>query len=163
MRIRRLNARPPRRQAGLTIIELMTVLAILGVLLLIAITSYGTYTKRTLMMEVMLAAGVCKPAVFEAYYYGTVPASGNWGCENNTTKYVQSIAVDDNGKISVIVSGFNDADIDGGTLTLTPIVDGVPATLATGQGKNLLWRCGESADGTTIPTRFLPFSCRGSP
>jgi type IV pilus assembly protein PilA len=151
------------RQRGYTIIELMLVITILSILTVIAVTAYINYTTRTRMAEVMLAASQCKTAVYEAYYYGTPPDDGSWGCEASTSslKYVESIDLDENGKVTVKVRGFNDSSIDGKAFTLTPIVNGAPATFATGRGKNLLWRCGHAVDGTTVPSRFLPFSCRG--
>ncbi|HET9483026.1 MAG TPA: pilin [Xanthomonadales bacterium] len=152
----------PVRQRGYTIIELMFVIAVLGVLVVIAITAYTDYTTRTKMLEVMLAAGKCKTAVFDAYYYAMVPEPGRWGCETSDgTRYVQSITVDPNGKVLVTVRGFFDEDIDGKVFTLTPIVDGEPAVIADGKGKILQWRCGNTNDGTTIPNKFLPFTCRG--
>lgn len=151
-------------QRGYTILELMTVIGILGVLVVIATTAYRNYTTRTYMLEAMLAADTCKNAVFEAYYYGEVPAAGRWGCEvdGGSTEHVQSVAVDDNGKVSVVMRGFNNADIDGKVFTFTPIVDGAPATFATARGKVLQWRCGDTVDGTTVPSVYLPFTCRGS-
>ena len=154
---------PAASPRGFTVIELMLVIAVMGVLLVIAIGAYGDYSKRTRMMEVMLAASTCKNPVFEAYYYGRAPAPGGWGCEasGGNTTYVESIEVDENGKVTVTARGFLDDEIDGKVFTLQPLIDGNPAVFGSGaQRRALLWRCGFAGDGTTIGPQFLPASCR---
>lgn len=142
----------------------MFAVAIMGILAAIAIVAYEDYTKRTRMIEVVLAASGCRTPVSETYYVtGVAPDPGGWGCETSgsSTHHVESISVDDNGKVIVVARNFDDADIDGQQLTLTPIIDGNPASSATDMGKRVSsWRCGSETDGTTIPARFLPFSCR---
>lgn len=159
------SRRRARRGRGYTILEFTLVLGILGILTAIAIAAYQDYTKRTRMIEVMLAAGTCRTPVFEAYYYGAAPAPGNWGCESavGVGDYVQSIAVDPNGKVTVTARGFGDDDIDGRVLTLQPLIEGVVAAIATGKGKQIEWRCGDPEDGTSIHSDYLPVSCRGNP
>jgi type IV pilus assembly protein PilA len=63
----------------------------------------------------------------------------------------------------VTAQGFNDTQIDGNVVTLVPLASaGTAAAFATDAGKALFgWRCGSSADGTSIPAKFLPGSCRG--
>lgn len=148
--------------SGFTIIELMLVIAILGLLASIAVVAYQDYTKRTKVVELLLAASTCRQPVFEAYYFGKRPTSG-FGCEQAqpTGNYVQSVAVDEHGKVSVTARGFGDDSIDGRVLTLTPLVEGDPAQLPDDAGKSLVWRCGFPADGTTINSDVLPSSCRG--
>lgn len=150
------------RSRGFTIIELMLVIAVLSVLTTIAIFAYADYTKRTRMIEVLLAAGACKNSVVEAYYFGAPPAEGAWGCESATptTDHVDSIDVDENGKVVVIARGFGDDDIDGKALTFTPLINGAPAVLSGPSAKALQWRCGSVTDGTTIAPQFLPSTCR---
>lgn len=163
--VRVASARSIRRPSGFTVIELMFVLAILSVLMVLAIVAYQDYTKRTRMLEVMLAAGTCRNPVFEKYYEGKPVAAGQWGCEHvgGWSDYVDSIAVDDNGKVLVTARGFGDDDIDGQVLTLTPMDGGDPAVLADDKGKTLGWRCGASGDGTTIAAKYLPSACRAQP
>jgi type IV pilus assembly protein PilA len=150
------------RELGFTLLEIMIVIGILAVLMVIALGAYGDYTKRTRMIEVMLAAGTCRNPVFEAYYDGKAPDAGIWGCESPTAwgEYVASIEVDGDGKVTVTTQGFNDPDIDGKKLTLVPIVDGDVATIADDKHKTLEWRCGSVDDGTTVPMVFLPATCR---
>ena len=166
---RAFRARCGRRLAeaqGYTILEIMIVIGIMGILVSLAIAAYQDYTKRTRMIEVMLAAGSCRTPVYEAYYYGREPSPGTWGCEAAAGwgDMVQSIEVDDNGKVTVTARGFGDDDIDGKVLTLVPLVEGVPAQMPDDKGMTLKWRCGDSDDGTTIDPSFLPSTCRsGTP
>jgi hypothetical protein len=59
--------------------------------------------------------------------------------------------------------GFGDIAIDGQVLIMVPLIGGVPANVATDMGKGIpAWRCGSPGDGTTIPSPYLPASCRGN-
>lgn len=153
-----------RGSAGFTIVELMFVVAVMGILAAIAIVAYQDYTARTKMMEVLLAASGCRSPVSEVYMLSPEPPGPEgWGCETSepSTNHVALIEVDEHGKVSVTARGFNSPDIDNQILTLTPIIDGRPASTATDLGRRVsIWRCGASADGTTISARYLPSSCR---
>ena len=150
-------------ERGFTLVELMFVVVIIGILASVAITTYFRYTNRTRMAEVVLAASACRSPISEVFHLGnTAPDPGGWGCEStNSSRYVQSVSVDGNGKVVVIAQNFDDSDIDGMQLTLIPLIDGVVASGATDIGKPVTaWRCGSSSDGTTVPERYLPSSCR---
>ena len=153
-------------QRGFTLVELMIVVAIIGILAAIALAVYPQYTKRTKMTEVVLAVSACRTPIAEVYQsISSGPGAGQWGCEVSgpASAYVQSIATDPDGKIIVTAKGFNDGDIDNNALTMVPLIGGIPAVSATDMGKGVSdWRCGSPADGTTIPSKYLPSSCRGS-
>jgi len=156
-----------RLQQGFTLIELMIVVAIIGILAAVALPAYQDYTIRAKMSEVLLAMSACRTSITEVYQTGGTPPGGsNWGCEaTGSSKYVAAIATDDNGKVTATVTGIN-AAVDGLFVTLVPlVVDGnTPASAANNMGQGLFgWRCGNAAvDLTTVSAKYLPGSCRGT-
>jgi type IV pilus assembly protein PilA len=151
-------------QKGFTIIELIIVLAIVGVLAAMALPAFQNYAKRAKLSEVILAASPCRMAVSEVYQAGVQDSvsAGEWGCESSTStsKYVASIATDADGKITVIAQNIG-RGIDGNAVTLVP-ADSLGAVLMyTPNMKINRWICGSTVTGTSIPDKYLPGSCRG--
>jgi type IV pilus assembly protein PilA len=158
-----------KMQKGFTLIELMIVVAIIGILAAIALPAYQDYTKRAKMSEVILAASACRTSITETYQAGnsaSPPSAGSWGCESSgsASKYVAQVTTTANGIILVTAQGFNDTtNIDGKVVSLAPLTSsGTAMSVTTNMGQAVgQWRCGNASDGTTIVAKFLPSSCRG--
>ena len=154
-------------QQGFTLIELMIVVAIIGILAAVALPAYQDYTKRAKMSEVILAASSCRTTITEVFQSdsGTVPTANNWGCEASTqpSKYVSQVLTTDAGVVTVTATGFGDTAIDGNKISLTPYSNATGTTqmATTDAGKAVaVWKCGPAATNP-MPSKYLPGSCRG--
>ncbi|WP_456417213.1 pilin [Thiolapillus sp.] len=137
-----------KKQAGFTLIELMIVVAIIGILAAIALPAYQDYITRSKVSEIIIAGDACKNSVTE--YYQTMdrvlPAdAAAAGCSNQVTQYVAGLTVA-NGVITVS-SAIAAAP---GDYVLTPTANANDASI-------LDWECNTAS---TLDSKYLPANCR---
>jgi type IV pilus assembly protein PilA len=152
-----------KTQKGFTLIELMIVIAILGILLAIAIPAYQDYTVRTRVSEGLNLATATKLAVSETRLNS---AAGAWPTTNagagvSTTiasQEVQNIQVGAAGVITITYNGIGGRVTAGDQIQLFP-------TIRAGTGGTVEWSCNNNkpwgaAAGTPVASQFVPASCR---
>ncbi len=164
-----------KREQGFTLIELMIVVAIIGILASLAVSAYQTYTIRAQVAEAINMAAHAKVPIVDAFNMSGRPPIGRteagMTADPTDTKGLYVYQVDIvNGRIDITMGNAVHADVFGAVISFTPYL--LP-------GGGVIWRCGAASppgggavpltDGgsitathlpPTLDTRYMPSSCR---
>ncbi|MCP5148777.1 MAG: pilin [Pseudomonadales bacterium] len=150
-----------KKQQGFTLIELMIVIAIVGILAAIALPAYQDYTVRAKMSEALANLAEAKTSIAEYYaangYMPTSSGAAGFNSDPNTD-IVASIKYTSTSGEPIIAAQINFEQVPGETADVFFALSGF-----TDSGRTLRWICkpGDTTGATPMPQKYLPANCRG--
>jgi type IV pilus assembly protein PilA len=161
-------------QKGFTLIELMIVVAIIGILAAIAIPAYQDYTVRSKVTEGLNLASSAKVSVSEGFQSndiaGVNAAATAWNTNFTATKYVSNVNIAAGTGIVTVTYAATTPQISGKTVLLRPFINNT--VLTTGQSGNIDWACASATNATAtargmgavgtgnVEARYVPTECK---
>ena len=138
-------------QQGFTLIELMIVVAIIGILAAVALPAYQDYTVRAKVTEVILAASAAKNSVSEgAQVFSAMPKVASITLQSASSKYVSSVTYTYSSASAgaIVATAQGESKISGSTINLAGALDAT--------SNQIVWTCSGS-----IAAKYRPASCQG--
>lgn len=146
------------RQQGFTLIELMIVIAIVGILAAIALPAYQDYTVRARMSEPMARLAEAKTTISEfVVATGGLPTSAQSGINNSPTLIIESISYASTGGQPILRASVHQSVMPGASADATFELVGT----VDPNNRTISWLCRPGTAGVAVEIRYLPATCRG--